>query len=143
VGIGGGQTLDVAQDRPAQLDYLLRLHRLKTGVLIRAACRLGVLAVGGSEDALERASTYGEAVGLAFQIVDDVLDVTGDAAALGKPVGADAEAGRHTFPAVLGLEASRELAARKVAEAVAAVEPLEGREGPLGALARYVLERKQ
>jgi geranylgeranyl diphosphate synthase type II len=140
-GMVGGQVLDIAEDRPAHIDYLTRMHRLKTGALIRAACRMGVIAAGGSADALARADTYGDAVGLAFQIADDVLDVTSDASTLGKPVGADAAAGRHTFPAVLGLEESKQLAARKVAEAIAAVKPLEPKEGPLAALARYSVER--
>jgi len=140
-GMVGGQVLDIADDRPAHIDYLTRMHRLKTGALIRAACRMGVLSAGGDEDALRRADIYGEAVGLAFQIADDVLDVTGDESSLGKPVGADAAAGRFTFPAVLGLEESKQLAARKVAEAIAAVQPLEPGDGPLAALARYSVER--
>lgn len=141
-GMVGGQVLDIAEDRPAALDYLIRLHRAKTGALIRASCRMGVLAGGGDADALARADTYGDAVGLAFQIADDVLDVTATAAELGKPAGADAAAGRFTFPAVVGLEASRKLANEKVAEAIAAVRPLEGEDGPLAALARYTVERK-
>lgn len=140
-GMVGGQVLDIAEDRPAHIDYLTRMHRLKTGALIRAACRMGVIAAGGSADALARADAYGDAVGLAFQIADDVLDVTSDASTLGKPVGADAAAGRHTFPAVLGLEESKQLAARKVADAIAAVAPLEPHAGPLAALARYSVER--
>jgi geranylgeranyl diphosphate synthase type II len=137
----GGQVLDIAEDRPAQIDYLSRMHAMKTGAMIRAACRIGVLAAGGSEEELARADTYGEAIGLAFQIADDILDVMGTAEEMGKPVKADAAAGRHTYPAVIGLEASWMLAERKVAEAVAAVEPLEGPGGPLAVLARYVLER--
>jgi geranylgeranyl diphosphate synthase type II len=141
-GMVGGQVLDTAEDRPAALDYLIRMHRLKTGALIRAACRMGVLAGGGDEDALRRADTYGDAVGLAFQIADDVLDVTASPESMGKPVGADAAAGRFTFPAVVGLEASRRMADEKVAQAVEAVRPLEGADGPLAALARYAVERK-
>ncbi|MCY1079640.1 polyprenyl synthetase family protein [Archangium lansingense] len=141
-GMVGGQVLDIAEDRPAHIDYLTRMHRLKTGALIRAACRMGVLAAGGDADALARADTYGDSVGLAFQIADDVLDVTGDASSMGKPVGADAAAGRFTFPAVLGLEESKQLAARKVAEAIAAVKTLEPQDGPLAALARYSVERR-
>jgi geranylgeranyl diphosphate synthase type II len=141
-GMVGGQVLDIAEDRPAQIDYLTRMHRLKTGALIRAACRMGVIAAGGGADALARADTYGDAVGLAFQIADDVLDVTGDASAMGKAVGADAAAGRFTFPAVLGLEESKQLAARKVAEAIDAVKTLEPKDGPLAALARYSVERR-
>ena len=140
-GMVGGQVLDIAEDRPAHIDYLTRMHRLKTGALIRAACRMGVLAAGGDADALARADTYGDSVGLAFQIADDVLDVTGDASSMGKPVGADAAAGRFTFPAVLGLEESKQLAASKVAEAISAVKTLEPQAGPLAALARYSVER--
>jgi geranylgeranyl diphosphate synthase type II len=141
-GMVGGQVLDIAEDRPSALDYLVRLHRLKTGALIRAACRMGVLAVGGDADALARADAYGDAIGLAFQIADDVLDVTATPEQLGKPAGADAAAGRFTFPAVVGLEASKRMAEEKVAQAVAAVRPLEGEGGPLAALARYTVERK-
>ncbi len=140
-GMVGGQVLDIAEDRPAALDYLIRLHRMKTGALIRAACRMGVLAGGGDAAMLARAETYGDAVGLAFQIADDVLDVTATAEQLGKPAGADAAAGRFTFPAVVGLDASRSLANEKVAEAIAAVRSLEGEDGPLAALARYTVER--
>ncbi|NPC83992.1 geranyl transferase, partial [Pyxidicoccus fallax] len=141
-GMVGGQVLDTAEDRPAALDYLVRLHRLKTGALIRAACRMGVLAGGGDVDALARADAYGDAIGLAFQIADDVLDVTATPEQLGKPAGADAAAGRFTFPAVVGLEASKRMAEEKVAQAMAAVRPLEGEDGPLAALARYTVERK-
>ncbi|RKH36238.1 polyprenyl synthetase family protein [Corallococcus praedator] len=140
-GMVGGQVLDTAEDRAATEAYLIRLHRMKTGALIRAACRMGVLAGGGDLAALVSAETYGDAVGLAFQIADDVLDVTASAEQLGKPAGADAEAGRFTFPAVLGLEASRRRARELVATAEAAVRPLEGADGPLAALARYSVER--
>ncbi|CAM3683912.1 polyprenyl synthetase family protein [Corallococcus sp. ZKHCc1 1396] len=140
-GMVGGQVLDIAKDREATLAYLLRLHRMKTGALIRAACRLGVLAGGGDAAALASAETYGDAVGLAFQIADDVLDVTSSAEQLGKPAGADAEAGRFTFPAVLGLEESRRMARELVSKAQEAVRPLEGNDGPLAALARYSVER--
>jgi geranylgeranyl diphosphate synthase type II len=84
---------------------------------------------------------YGEALGLAFQIADDVLDVTASTQALGKPAGADAEAGRHTYPAVLGLDASEQKAQALVQTAVQAVEMLEPVQGPLAALARYSVER--
>jgi geranylgeranyl diphosphate synthase type II len=141
-GMVGGQVLDIAEDRPAEAAYLTRLHRLKTGALIRAACRLGALAAGAGAPALEAAGAYGEAVGLAFQIADDLLDVTASPEAMGKPTGADAAAGRPTFPAVFGVERSRELARAQVAGALAAAEVLEGAPGPLAALARHVVERR-
>lgn len=141
-GMVGGQVLDIADDRPATLEYLNRLHRAKTGALIKAACRMGAIAGRGDAAALAAAETYGDAVGLAFQIADDVLDVTSSPEAMGKPVGADAAAGRHTFPAVAGLEQARAMAAEHVRRAIAAVTPLEGEDGPLAALARYSIERK-
>jgi|APLak6261678615_1056124.scaffolds.fasta_scaffold02231_3 geranylgeranyl diphosphate synthase type II len=140
-GMVGGQVLDIAEDRPAELDYLNRLHRMKTGALIKAACRMGAIAGGADERALAAAEIYGDAVGLAFQIADDILDVTASAEAMGKPTGADAAAGRHTFPAVVGLERARQMADDHVRRAVAAIEPLEGADGPLGALARYSVNR--
>lgn len=141
-GMIGGQVLDIAEDRPAEEGYLVRLHRMKTGALIRASCRMGVLAANGTERQLEAAGAYGDGIGLAFQIADDILDATSDAATLGKPAGADAAAGRHTFPAVVGLEKSRELAKARVEQAVRAVAELEPQPGPLAALARMTVERR-
>ncbi len=144
-GAGGmiaGQVLDIADDRPATESYLRELHARKTGALIKAACRMGVIAAQGSAIQLQAADTFGAAVGLAFQIADDLLDVTSTAEAMGKPTGADAAAGRFTFPAVLGLEASRNLARAEVERAQAAVKVLEPTPGPLHALAAYALERR-
>lgn len=140
-GMVGGQVLDIAEDRPAQLDYLVRLHRMKTGALIKAACRMGAIAGRGDEAAVNAAEIYGDAIGLAFQIADDILDVTASAEVMGKPTGADAAAGRHTFPAVVGLEPSKKMAADHVARAIDAVKLLEPEPGPLAALARYTVER--
>ena len=141
VGMVGGQVLDIAENRPAEEGYLTRLHRAKTGALLHAACTLGVVAEGGSGAQIAAAERYGDAVGLAFQIADDLLDVTSSAEAMGKPTGADAAAGRHTYPAVLGLEASRVRARTLVDEALSAVKVLEPVPGPLAALARYTVER--
>ncbi|MBL8956491.1 MAG: polyprenyl synthetase family protein [Myxococcaceae bacterium] len=141
-GMVGGQVLDIAEDRPAEEGYLLKLHRAKTGALIKAACRMGAIAGGGDEAALHAAETFGDAVGLGFQIADDILDVTASAEVMGKPTGADAAAGRHTFPAVVGLERARALAQEQVQRAVAAISRLEPQDGPLAALARYSVERK-
>ena len=140
-GMVGGQALDIATDRPAALDYLVKLHRLKTGALLKASCRMGVIAGGGGAAELEAAEIYGESIGLAFQIADDVLDVTSTPEQMGKPTKADSEAGRHTFPAVVGLEKSRQLARDHAEAAVAAIQRLEPRPGPLAALARYTVER--
>ncbi|MGV3624330.1 MAG: polyprenyl synthetase family protein [Archangium sp.] len=141
-GMVGGQVLDIDEDRPAELDYLNRLHRMKTGALIKAACRMGALSANATEAQLAAADRYGDAVGLAFQIADDVLDVTASAEAMGKPTGADAAAGRHTYPAVVGLERARQMAREQVDRALEAVSLIEKTPGPLAALARYSIERK-
>jgi geranylgeranyl diphosphate synthase type II len=142
-GMVGGQVLDIAEDRPTTLDYLMHLHRLKTGALIKAACRLGARAGGGSDAQVEAADAFGDAVGLAFQIADDVLDVTQSSAVMGKPTGADAAAGRHTYPAVVGLEQARQLGREQVERALAAVRTIELEPGPLAALARYAVDRER
>src|SRR4029077_17225492 len=121
----------------AEEGYLTRLHRAKTGALLRAACTLGVVAEGGTAAQVAAAERYGDAVGLAFQIADDLLDVTSSAEEMGKPTGADAEAGRPPYPAWLGVEASRARARTLVDEALGAVKALEPTAGPLAALARY------
>jgi geranylgeranyl diphosphate synthase type II len=142
MGMVGGQVLDVAEDRPEEEAYLVRLHGMKTGALIRAACRMGVLAAGGSDEQLRAAGVYGEKVGLAFQIADDNLDVTADPQKMGKPTGADAKAGRFTFPALLGLSRSKELALELVAQAEAALKPFAPHAERLAALAHYSVERE-
>ncbi|MCL2626135.1 MAG: polyprenyl synthetase family protein [Cystobacterineae bacterium] len=142
LGMVGGQVLDTAEGRPAELDYLLRLHKMKTGALIKAACRMGVVAAGGNAQALEAAETYGEAVGLAFQIADDLLDVVATPEAMGKPTGADAAAGRATFPAVLGFEKAQAMAAQQVETALSALSRVEPTPGLLAGLARFSVERK-
>ena len=140
-GMVGGQVLDIAEDRPAELNYLLKLHRHKTGALITAACRLGTIAGGGGSAAVEAAQVFGDSIGLAFQIADDLLDVTASAETMGKPTGADAAAGRHTFPAVVGLEQSKTMAWEYVKRAQHAVTEVEGANGPLAWLAAYTVER--
>jgi geranylgeranyl diphosphate synthase type II len=141
-GMIAGQVLDIAEDRPADAGYLTRMHRLKTGALIRASCAMGAVAAGATAPQRTAAATYGEAVGLAFQIADDLLDATSSAEVLGKPAGADAAAGRVTFPAALGISQSRALAAERVAAAVEAVRAIEPEPGPLAALAAFALERR-
>ncbi len=140
-GMVGGQVLDIDGDRRPEEGYLTRLHGMKTGALIRAACQMGVIAAGGTPEQEAAAVRYGAAVGLAFQIADDVLDVTATAEALGKPVGADVKAGRPTYPAVLGVEAARRRAQTLVEEATLAVRLLEPIPGALAALARYSVAR--
>jgi geranylgeranyl pyrophosphate synthase len=144
-GMVGGQAIDLAHagetavfDRASLED----MHRRKTGALIRAAVTLGGVMTGASEAALRALDVYAAELGLAFQIVDDILDVEGSAAALGKTAGKDAAAGKPTFPALYGLDTSRQLAAACVARAKAALADA-SLEGRLGEIADWSLARRQ
>ncbi len=142
-GMVGGQMLDLmAEGRRITLQELEFVHRLKTGALITAATRAGALAGGGSRSQVAALTAYGERFGLAFQITDDLLDVEGDAAEMGKAPGMDEKRQKATYPALLGLEPSRQWAGRLVQEALAELEPLEERAAPLQELARYLLVRR-
>ncbi|HEV3120279.1 MAG TPA: farnesyl diphosphate synthase, partial [Isosphaeraceae bacterium] len=142
-GMVGGQMADLeAEGRSdATLEALEAIHRRKTGALLRASLRLGALVAGASENNLKALDAYGEAVGLAFQIIDDLLDVEGNELKLGKRVGKDSGLGKWTYPGLLGIEGSRRRASELAEEAVAALAPLGARGARLEALAHYLLER--
>ena len=143
-GMAGGQALDLAAVGTA-LDAaaLDRMHEHKTGALIRASVRLGALAAGCKDDAtLAALDRYAHAIGLAFQIRDDILDVEGDSAVIGKTAGKDAAHDKPTYPAILGMETSRARLAQLTREAIAALAPLGERATELAELARYVAERE-
>jgi geranylgeranyl pyrophosphate synthase len=142
-GLIGGQVEDLeSEGRAVGADALERLHRAKTGALLRA-CVVGGGILGGASPA-ERAAleAYASAVGLAFQVVDDVLDATEGAAQLGKTAGKDAAADKATYVKIHGLDASRALAARLLAEALAAAATLGPRAPLLSELARGIVERR-
>jgi geranylgeranyl diphosphate synthase type II len=145
-GMVGRQVLDLlgeeSEHRP-DFDRLLQTHRLKTGALIRAAAALGALAAGVEEsDARMRdVLTYADGIGLVFQIVDDILDVTGDAAELGKNIGSDAQENKTTFLSFLTIEEARAYAERLNAEALSALAPYENNEF-LIRLAEHLLARR-
>jgi geranylgeranyl diphosphate synthase type II len=142
-GMVGGQMLDLlAEGRRITLKELETVHRLKTGALLTAASRAGALVGGGSRQEVAALTNYGERFGLAFQITDDLLDVEGEAAEMGKAPGMDAKRGKATYPALLGLEASRQWAAGLVEEAVALLAPFKARAAPLREMARYLLGRR-
>jgi geranylgeranyl diphosphate synthase type II len=110
-GMIGGQVTDIESERlPPAAELLDSIHRAKTGALLRASVRMGGIAGGGDAAQIGALSRYGEHVGLAFQIVDDILDVEESSEALGKTAGKDAAQGKITFPAVYGLDASRVMA---------------------------------
>ncbi len=143
-GMVGGQVLDLlAVGGRLSEETVRQIHRLKTGSLIQACLRIGGILGGARPDDLDTLGRYGEHLGLAFQIVDDILDVVGEEAKLGKGTGSDATLAKVTFPSVFGLARSRELAAEATRQAIAAAQPLGERSGRLCDLAEYLLARER
>ncbi len=142
-GMVAGQVADLEAEHQgiANLDQLEAIHRRKTGRLLCSALTMGARIAGATLEARNRLETYGFAVGLAFQITDDLLDVAGDPAKLGKGTQKDAQHGKLTYPALLGIDDSRRRAARLIDDACRAVEPFGEKARRLVALADYVRER--
>ena len=141
-GMVGGQWLDLeAEGESLELSDLMAVHRGKTGALIRAACTLGGVAAEAPAAVLAALTAYGEDIGLAFQIADDVLDATGTSEELGKTAGRDAELSKSTYVALLGVDGARAEANRLAAAATAHLERVGIPSDPLGALAGYIVTR--
>ncbi|MBD8871738.1 farnesyl diphosphate synthase [Rhodanobacter sp. DHB23] len=141
-GMAGGQALDLAAvGRRLTLAELEHMHACKTGALIQASVQLGALAAGADHATLAALDRYASAVGLAFQVRDDILDVEGDSAVIGKTAGKDAAADKPTFPSIIGLDASRARLAELTATALDAIAPLGPRGGLLAELAHYAAQR--
>jgi len=143
-GMVGGQEWDMLYTGlpPVSMAELRRMHAMKTGALLRASCVCGALLAGAADDVCERIGRYGAALGVAFQIADDILDVVSDTATLGKPAGSDAEQGKNTYPALVGLDESRRLAREQADAACAALAGFNGPEAEfLRALAEYTITR--
>jgi len=138
-GMAGGQAIDLANVGCTMTEAALRqMHAMKTGAMFEAAVRMPALMVEAEDATLTALTEFARPLGLAFQVVDDVLDATADSTTLGKTAGKDAKDGKPTFVSLLGVEPARELAAQLTAQAVAALSPLEGagrRCGRLRALA--------
>jgi geranylgeranyl diphosphate synthase type II len=142
-GMVGGQMLDLqAEGRKVTLKELETIHRMKTGALLTAAVRSGAMMAGGTRAEITALTGYGEKFGLAFQVTDDLLDVEGEAAEMGKATGMDAERRKATYPGLLGQGEAREWAQRLVAAAVADLEDFGPAAGPLREIARYLLVRR-
>jgi geranylgeranyl diphosphate synthase type II len=138
----GGQTDDLAGvEAASDLESLRSIHRRKTGAMFLASLKLGAITAGADAKQVAALTEYGEALGIAFQISDDLLDVEGNEANLGKRVGKDAGRGKLTYPGLLGIEESRQWAVALVDEACTALAVLGPRAASLEALARYVVER--
>ena len=141
-GMIGGQVLDIAgENQQLSLKELQRVHRMKTGALLTCACRMGAIAARAGDAALKAITGFGRHLGLAFQIVDDLLDVTATPQQLGKHTRKDAGSGKNTYPGLLGVEASRSAAAEQVEGAVEALDELGHSADGLRDIARFVTTR--
>ncbi|QXI22226.1 (2E,6E)-farnesyl diphosphate synthase [Pseudomonas iranensis] len=143
-GMVGGQAIDLGSVG-LKLDQtaLEQMHRHKTGALIEVSVKLGALASGRAQpDQLQALQTYAQAIGLAFQVQDDILDVESDTATLGKRQGADIARDKPTYPALLGLDAAKAYALELRDQALQALRPFDAAAEPLRELARYIVERR-
>ena len=141
-GMVGGQYIDIASTgKDLTLEELQAMHALKTGALIRAALAMGGIAAGATDEQLEALDEYGQHIGLAFQVVDDILDVEGDTATLGKTQGKDGEANKPTYVKLMGLEGARVEAQRLLEAALVALDGFGESADHLRDLARYIVER--
>lgn len=142
LGMVGGQALDLeGEGKKLDYDSLKKIHAHKTGCLIRVAVEIGGLIAGGNAGELIHLRNYGEKIGLAFQIADDILDIEGGED-LGKDIGSDLENEKATYPKLLGMDKSKALCKETVAEAIQSLEKFDERAEPLRAIARYVIERR-
>jgi geranylgeranyl diphosphate synthase type II len=142
MGMVAGQVVDMeSEGKKINFPTLEYIHTHKTGALILAAIQIGALVAGADETCFKNLSRYGEAAGLAFQVADDILDIVGDQAVLGKDVGSDQERGKATYPAFLGLEEARERARDLRDMALEALQAFAVEAEPLRQIARYIIDR--
>lgn len=142
-GMVGGQVVDVqSEGKEVEGEVLNYIHTRKTGAMITVAVKTGALLSDAGEVELNALISYGRHVGLAFQIADDILNVEGDKVLLGKGTGSDAKRGKVTYPALMGLDASRAKAAELVESALMAIKNFDHRAEPLRMIARYIVQRK-
>jgi geranylgeranyl diphosphate synthase type II len=142
-GMIGGQVLDIDSEKQSvSLEQLQQIHRMKTAALLTTSCRLGAIAARADERQLHALTRFGEHLGLAFQIVDDILDVTSTPQQLGKATNKDAGRGKNTYPALMGLEASRGEASKALSTAIESLSGFGQTGDGLRSLARFVVERR-
>ncbi len=141
-GLAGGQFEDLASEGALpELEALIRIHSRKTGCLLSAACRMGAITAGAGDAEIESVSLYGAKIGLAFQIVDDILNATSTTQALGKATGSDADRKKMSYVALTGIDAARNKARTLLDEAISEIEKTPGSITPLVALAHYIADR--
>lgn len=144
LGMIGGQVLDLKYESEApDIRQILSVHRLKTGALISAACLLGCIAAGAGEDKIAAASAFAYHLGTAFQIKDDILDITGSSEILGKPIGSDAENQKTTYVTIKGIEESQKDVERLTQAAVSSLAAFDGNTDFIITLARYLVNRNK
>lgn len=142
-GMVAGQVQDIlSENAEADAETLQFIHRHKTAALIRASVKVGGILSGSNAEVVGALTSYGENIGHAFQVIDDILDVEGDTEELGKTVGSDEKINKMTYPRLYGLERSRGIAKELVGAAVASLEPFSSGADPLREIARYLLERR-
>jgi geranylgeranyl diphosphate synthase, type II len=143
-GMIEGQARDIAYEGIGlSRQDLQSMHELKTGALIRASVRSGATIGAASDDQIEHLDTYAQKAGLAFQVVDDILNIVGDPSKMGKAVGTDAQRQKNTYPALMGLEASRKFAEELVDNALQALSIFDTKADPLREIARYIIDRNR
>jgi len=143
-GMVGGQVVDIQSEGTRVSPELVRfIHTRKTGALITASVTSGAILGGGDPDQVAAITAYGEGIGLAFQISDDILDIEGDSETMGKGVGGDTQRGKATYPSVHGLPEAREMALEAVDGALEAIKIFDDRADPLRHIAKYIIERKK
>ena len=143
-GMIQGQMLDVtAEGRKLTVDELEAMHALKTGALIQASLQCGALLGGAKNSQMTDLDAYARNIGLAFQVADDILNVEGNPAVMGKAVGSDRLHAKSTYPSILGLKASKHFSQKLVRQALQAIETFDQNADPLRALATYIIERKK
>jgi geranylgeranyl pyrophosphate synthase len=130
------------EKKPGKLEELQRLHRMKTGALLTASCRMGAIAAAAEERKVSALERFGRHLGLAFQIVDDVLDQTATPEQLGKATNKDAAKGKMTYPTLIGMEASKREAERNLAAGLEAISLFGAEADGLRTLAKFVVERQ-
>jgi len=142
-GTVGGQEVDLEYEgKEGDIEKLEYIHTRKTGAMIRVSVESGGIIGGGSDDDIAALVSYGVKIGHAFQIIDDILDVTGETEQLGKDAGSDEGNLKMTYPALIGLDESKKLADKLIREAVDSLAPLKGDTATLAAIAEYIGERK-
>jgi len=142
-GMVGGQTADIMlESKKAKKKDIIYIHTHKTGALIRASVRIGAIMADSPVDKLSSLTKYAEKTGLAFQIIDDILDITGTKEELGKPTGSDDAKGKNTYPSTFGLKESEKIAEQLIKDSLKSLKAFDKKADPLREIAKYILLRR-